>query len=394
MYKSYKTELNPTENQKKDIETYFKVCISAYNHYLKYNFDRIEKRQLIRTPAGYIKLMKDGKIQDSCSEFFTHQVFEHAVLYILKNAEKGLNLYLNKQAGRPVFKKQGTKNVSIHFTASSIGKPRLYCQRHRIFIPYFGWIRLKEKGYIPYDSSKEIISGWIKKSAGRYYVSALVKEKEVQAVFMERKDGIGIDLNVNNFAYLSDGTVFENINKLEHIVKLERKLIRETRTMNRRINAYLRLDEENKKKCARKNYQKQLHEVDLVYKRMEMIRKDYVRKCIKTVVDKNPSFIAVEDLHVTEMVADTRYGRYISKELFYQFKLGLYRECRLRNIEFRVVNKWYPSTKICHACGFVNDRLLPSEREFICPSCGNRINRDYNASLNIRDTEDYVVWKN
>ena len=392
MYKSYKTELNPTEQQKTIIDSNLKLCIIAHNQYLDFNLQRINQRQLPRSAKAYLQMIRNEAIKDYWSCKFIDRKSEPAILYTLQNVEKTLNRFQQGKCNQPKRKKLGTKNISLHFTASSIHVARLYCCRHKIYIPFIGWVRLKEKGYIPYnDPNKIIVSGWIKREAGRYYVSALVKEPSRKTKTLQYTEGLGIDLNVNNFAYLSDGTVFENINKSEHIQKLKAKLKRETRSLSRMKN--LNLNQASAKCMSeRKNYHKQLHEIDLIYKRINNIQKDYVRKCIKTIVDKNPRFVAIEDLKVIDMVADSRFSKYISDELFYQFKIGLYHKCREKGIEFRVINKWIPTSKMCHECGSIKKELFLDEREFVCPSCGARMNRDYNASLNIRDASEYVVW--
>lgn len=392
MYKSYKTELNPTEQQKRIIENYFKVCIVAYNRYLSINFERLDCSKEMLLASQYLELIRNGTIKDIGSEFLIKKAYVHAVKAVLKNAEKALEAYLKGKQEKPRLKAMSTKNISLHFTASSVGVPEISCQRHRIKIPFIGWMRLKEKGYIPYDSpQKSIISGWIKKSAGRYYVSALAKEEEKNIFVKSYSEGLGVDLNINNFAVVSDGTVFENINKSEKVIKLEKKLARENRKLSRMRTAYKQASEEGIV-IEKNNYLKQLHKVDIIYRRLSNIRTDYLRKCINTIVSKNPEFIAVEDLEITNMVADSKFSKYISDELFYQFRLGLYKKCKERDIEFRVVNKWFPSSKMCHECGHIRHDLSLDEREYICPACGCIQSRDLNASLNIRDTDEYKVW--
>ncbi|MDO5332377.1 MAG: transposase, partial [Bacillota bacterium] len=300
--------------------------------------------------------------------------------------------------------------------------------------PYLGWIRIKEKGYIPTDSESRIISGWIKKCAGRYYISALVKREEkprldgsvsladdsvnanigtntmmdaaVGTKVFKKTDGIGIDLNVSNFATLSNGMVFDNVNKSKHMVHLMKSLHREKRSLGRKYQNYKDAiaihssqDDIANHNCNRndnathKNYFKQLAKVDKIYNRMNCIRIDYLRKCIEKIIKMKPKFVAVEDLSITDMVKDNRFGKYITDEHFYQFKMGLYRKCKENGIEFRVVNKWYPSTRKCHDCGYVGSKISVQERSFVCPQCGSVMPRDLNASLNIRDAKDYVVWK-
>ena len=388
MFKSYKTEINPTPDQIKVIENYFKICTVAYNRYVSYNLDRIKSGRKLIMPSTYLKMIQTGIVKEVGSEFLVKREYNTAVKKILENGLKVLTAYADGKRGEPKLKAMGTKNISLYFHASSIGKQYIDCQRHRINIPFFGWIRIKEKGYIPTEYNKYIISGWIKKCAGRYYVSALVKEAFKPIVVKEYGPGIGIDLNVSNFATLSDGTVFDNVNKRNNMVQLRKRLHREKRSLGRKYRACQLCGDT----IAKKNYFKNIKRVDVIYNRMNCIRNDYVRKCIDQIVDKNPAFVAVEDLKITEMVSDNRFAKYVADEHFYQFKLGLSKKCKERGIEFRVVNHWYPSTRRCHDCGYVGSKLSVQNRNFVCPQCGSIMPRDLNASLNIRDSKDYVVW--
>ena len=408
MFKSYKTEINPTPDQIKVIENYFKICTVAYNRYVSYNLDRIKAGRKLIMPSTYLKMIQTGEIKELGSEFFIKRAYNSAVKKTLENGLKVLTAYANGKRGEPKLKAMGTKNISLYFYASSIDKQYIDCQRHRINIPFLGWIRIKEKGYIPTEYNKYIISGWIKKCAGRYYVSALVKEAFKPVVVKEYGPGIGIDLNVSNFATLSDGTVFDNINKSKNMVQLRKRLHREKRSLGRKYRGWKTYSNmleatlagkvtnvpvvETTNAMAKNNYFKNIKRVDAIYNRMNCIRNDYVRKCINQIVDKNPTFVAVEDLKITDMVSDNRFAKYVADEHFYQFKLGLYKKCKERGIEFRVVNHWYPSTRRCHDCGYVGSKLNVQYRNFVCPQCGSVMPRDLNASLNIRDSKDYTVW--
>ena len=404
MFKSYKTELNPTPDQIKVIENYFKICTVAYNRYLTFNVNRIKSGKKIIMPSTYLADIKNGRIKDLGSEFFVKNAYNTAVKKVLENALKVLNAYSQGKAGEPKLKALGTKNISLYFSATSINQEYIECQRHRINIPFFGWIRLKEKGYIPTGQDNNyVISGWIKKCAGRYYVSALVKEDFKPVVVKEYNEGIGIDLNVTNFATISDGTVFDNINKSKNMVHLRRKLHRKKLSLGRKNRAYrvregivdnTMVNMISESSTTKSNYFKNRSEIEAIYHRMNCIRNDYIRQCINQIVNKNPKFVAVEDLKITDMVSDRRFAKYVADEHFYQFKLGLYKKCKERGIEFRVINHWYPSTRQCHDCGYiVGSKISVNQREFVCPKCGSIIPRDLNASLNIRDAKDYVVWK-
>ena len=213
MFKSYKTELNPTEKQIHTLNAYFKICVVAYNRFTSFNLNRLSNYKSFVSSSEYLNLIRKGTINDVGSELFLKREYAHAVAHTLENSEKTFRLFFSDKSN-----------------------------------------------------------------------------------------------------------------------------------------------------------------------------------CIKEIVDLHPEFIAVEDLSVMSMVSDKRFAKFVSEEMFYEFRLGLFRKCKEEGIEFRVINKWIPSSKMCHECGFVRKKLSPDEREYVCPSCGVVVNRDYNASLNIRDALNYEVW--
>ena len=259
------------------------------------------------------------------------------------------------------------------------------CERHRINIPTLGWIRLKEKGYIPTTKDGYVIkSGAVSVRAGRYYVSALVEIPDLNPVACQ-KEGIGIDLGIKEFAVLSDGRFYGNINKSKKLRKLEKQLRREQRCLSRKY--------ENLKKggvTQRSNLRKQKLKVQKLHQRIADIRTDYFRKVISEIVKTKPSHITIEDLNVKGMMKNRHLSKAVASQKFYEFKEKLQEKCAEFGIELRVVDRWYPSSKTCYCCGSVKKDLKISDRIFKC-SCGYVENRDYNASLNLRDAKTYEI---
>ena len=259
------------------------------------------------------------------------------------------------------------------------------CERHRIKIPTLGWVRLKEKGYIPTSKDGYVIrSGTVSMKADRYYVSALVDvpASEVDGNF---SDGIGIDLGLKDFAVVSTGTVYRNINKTARIRKLEKQLRRAQRKLSRKY--------ENLKKgesAQRANIRKQKLKVQKLHHRIENIRTDHINKTISEVVKTKPSHITIEDLNVSGLMKNRHLSRAVASQKFYEFRAKLKTKCTEYGIELRVVDRWYPSSKTCHCCGYIKKDLKLSDRIYRCV-CGYTEDRDFNAALNLRDAETYEV---
>lgn len=258
-------------------------------------------------------------------------------------------------------------------------------ERHRIKVPTLGWIRLKEKGYIPTSKYGFVIkSGTISYKTGRYYISVLIDMPE-QDKQVNNNPGIGIDLGLKEFAICSDNSIYQNINKTNNIKKIEKKLKREQRKLSRKIISI------KKGESTQKNFVKQKLKVQKLYQRLSNIRTDYLNKIIDSIVKTKPSFIVIEDLNVSGMMKNRHLSKAVAQQKFFEFKTKLISKCKENNIELRVVDRWYPSSKLCHNCGHIKKDLKLSDRTYRCSECGYVEDRDINASLNLRDAKTYTI---
>ena len=278
---------------------------------------------------------------------------------VKKSIEDGCTAFIRffkHQSAFPNFKKKGKSDVKMYFVKNN---PKdCLCERHRIKIPTLGWVRLKEKGYIPASKDGYVIrSGAVSMKAGRYYVSALVDipAPEADGNFT---DGIGIDLGLKDFAVVSNGTVYRNINKTARIRKLEKQLRRAQRKLSRKY--------ENLKKgeSTQKNIQKQKLKVQRLHHKIDNIRTDYINKSIAEIVKTKPSYITIEDLKISGMMKNKHLSRAVASQKFYEFRIKLKAKSRENGIELRVADRWYPSSKICHCCGMIKKDLKLSDRIF------------------------------
>ena len=229
-----------------------------------------------------------------------------------------------------------------------------------------------------------IRSGTVSVKAGRFYVSVLVEIPDVN-INNNLNEGIGIDLGLKDFAIISNGKTYRNINKSAGLKKLEKQLIREQRSLSRKY--------ENLKKgesTQRANIQKQKLKVQKLHHKMDNIRTDYINKTIAEIVKTKPSYITIEDLNVNGMMKNRHLSKAVASQKFYEFRTKLQIKCNENGIELRVVDRWYPSSKTCHCCGTVKKDLKLSDRIFKC-SCGYVEDRDLNAALNLRDAITYEV---
>ena len=382
LLKSFKTEINPTVEQKIKIRKTIGTCRFIYNFYLAHNKKLHEDGEKFMSSSKFRIWLNNEYLPQHPEHLWIKEAYSKAVTQSVNNGQTAFTRFFNHESAFPNFKKKGKSDVKMYFVKNN---PKdCYCERHRIKIPSLGWVRIKEKGYIPTTKDGyEIKSGSVSIKAGRYYVSALVEVSDNKAVD-HFGEGIGIDLGLKDFAIVSNGKTYQNINKSARLKKLERQLIREQRCLSRK---YEKLKEGE---STQKNIQKQKLKVQRLHHRIDNIRTDYINKTIAEMVKTKPSYITIEDLNVKGMMKNRHLAKAVASQKFYEFRTKLKAKCNENGIELRVVDRWYPSSKICHCCGTIKKDLKLSDRIYRC-DCGYIEDRDFNAALNLRDALTYEV---
>ena len=383
MLKSFKTEINPTEEQKTKIRKTIGTCRFIYNFYLAHNKKLHEDGKKFMSSNKFRIWLNNEYLPQHPEYSWIKEAYSKAVTQSVNNGQTAFTRFFNHESAFPNFKKKGKSDVKMYFVKNN---PKdCHCERHRIKIPSLGWVRIKEKGYIPTTKAGYVIkSGSVSIKADRYYVSVLVEVSDNKTI-NHFDEGIGIDLGLKDFAIVSNGRTYQNINKSAKLKKLERQLIREQRCLSRKY--------ENLKKgdaTQRANIQKQKLKVQKLHHRIDNIRTDYINKTIAEMVKIKPSYITIEDLNVKGMMKNRHLSKAVASQKFYEFRAKLLTKCNKSGIELRVVDRWYPSSKICHCCGSIKKDLKLSDRIFKC-RCGYIEDRDFNAALNLRDAETYSI---
>ena len=200
--------------------------------------------------------------------------------------------------------------------------------------------------------------------------------------------GIGIDLGIKDFAICSDKIIYKNINKTQRVKKLEKKLLREQKRLSRKYESLKIRNKKDKGEATRQNIQKQIAKVQILYQRLNNIRTDYINKVVSNVVRNKPSYITIEDLNVKGMMRNKHLSKAVAQQKFNEFRNKLATKCNAFGIELRIVDRFYPSSKLCHKCASIKKDLKLKDRIFNC-DCWYVEDRDYNASLNLRDAKIY-----
>ena len=398
MLKAFKTEIAPTKAQKNKIIRSIGVARYLYNEYIAYN-------------KKLYKMYQRGLLDSRQKHFMSANEFDKYVNHKLKvelpwindcgskarkkslvNAETAFKKFFKGNACFPRFKKKSHQDVKLYFPKNNKGDWKIY--RHKLMIPTLKNVRLKEYGYLPIDAA--VINGTVSYKAGKFYVSVVVDiaetskyNNDLKAAYHTVTDGVGIDLGIKDLAVVSNGNRFKNINKSSKVKRLEKRLKREQRRLSRKYE--FKKKKGGKTAAASANIDKQKLKIQKLHQRIGRIRENHENKVIHEIVKQKPSFITVEDLNVKGMMKNRHLAKAIAAQRFNLLLTKLKRKTEIVGIEFRMVDRFYPSSKTCHSCGYIHKGLKLKDRIYICPECGYREDRDLNAALNLRDAKKYRI---
>ena len=384
--RAYKIEINPTDDQKSKIHQTIGVSRFIYNFYIAHNKEIYEKEGKFVSGMDFSKWLNNEYIPNNQDKKWIKEVSSKATKQAIMNGDKAFKDFFKKAKGFPRFKKKKNQDVKAYFPKNN--KTDWTLERHRVKIPTLGWVRLKEFGYIPKNSV--VKSGTVSQKADRYYVSILVEETYIK-ISNPNNEGLGIDLGIKEFAICSNGNKFKNINKTSTVKKIEKKLKREQRKLSRKYES-LKIRNKNIKegRATRQNIQKQIIKVQKLHQRLTNIRTDYINKIVSSIIKQKPSYITIEDLNVKGMMKNKHLSKAIASQKFFEFKTKLTVKCKENHIELRIVDRFYPSSKTCSQCGKVKKDLKLSDRIYKC-DCGFTIDRDLNASINLKNAKEYKI---
>ncbi len=395
MKRAYKMEINPTDEQKSKIHRTIGVSRFVYNFYIARNKEIYERKGKFISGMDFSKWLNNEYIPNNQEVKWIKEVSSKATKQAIMNGDKAFRDFFKKAKGFPKFKKKKNQDVKAYFPKNN--KTDWTIERHRVKIPTLGWVRLKEFDYIPVNSV--VKSGTVSQKADRYYVSILVKERDIKIsnsnigmkISNPNNEGLGIDLGIKEFVVCSDGIKFKNINKTATIKKIEKKLKREQRKLSRKYESLkIRNKKEKGGNVTRQNIQKQIVKVQRLHQRLTNIRTDYINKTVSSIIKQKPSYITIEDLAVSNLMKNKHLSKAIASQKFFEFKTKLISKCKQNNIELRIVDRFYPSSKTCSNCGKIKKDLKLSDRIYKC-DCGLAIDRDLNASINLKNAKEYKI---
>lgn len=312
----------------------------------------------------------------------------HSFIYtfIARELMKIRNLNKGKLNFRNINKVPPSFNVRCDVSAN---KKRL----SRIYLKENGKLQIPTLGDMKFGSVRQEFDLSCKKQVahisfdGKYWYLSYAENVDTQVTNLpESTEGIGIDLGIKTLATVSDGTTVPNIKTFRRIHILTKRLKRLQRKVSRKYHI---------NKCNKHNKTKNIikleRQITLIHRTIRNIRTNHIRKFVSELVKKQPRYIAIEDLNVKGMMKNKHLAKDVANCSFYTIREHLTRKAKERNIKIRVVNRFYPSSKICSNCGSYKQDLKLSQRVYHCDHCRVQIDRDFNASINIANTDEHVL---
>lgn len=384
MYKAIKIELKLTEEQKIQVHKTIGVERFIYNEYIKYNQEQYKSNNKFVSAFDFSKYINNVYLPSNPDKKWIKDVSSKSVTQAMIYGEKAFKNFFKGLSSFPVFKKKGKRELGAYFVKNNKTDFEFY--RHKIKIPTLKFVRLKEYGYIPKNAN--IKSGTISKIADRYFLSLVIKVEDAIKETNTNTKGLGVDLGIKDTAICSNGLVFKNINKTKKVKKIKKKIKREQRKIARSVE-YSKSNKIKLKEC--KNFNKKKLKIQILFYRLNCIRYDYINKIVDEITRTKLKYITIEDLKVSNMMKNKHLSKAIQEQNFFAIRTKLINKCKERNIELRLVDTFYPSSKTCSCCGSIKKDLKLKDRIYKCSNCGLEIDRDYNASINLEKAQVYKI---
>ncbi len=375
MIKSYKVRIYPTTIQEQLMWKHIGCCRYIWNYMLALQMKRYESGEKHLSAFDTIKLLTPLKKEEEY--MWLKEVSNTSLQLICQDLEKAYQGLFAKRAKLPKFKSRKkskpnfpTRSDAMYFKDKSI-----------VSVEKIGKVRYKTDFEFPIGKGYKFSNARISYVNGKWMLS-FGMESENQAPVLTDKS-MGIDLGVKTTAVVAFGGEkfeFHNINKSKKMRFYKKKLTHLQRSISRKYEAI-------KTKAGRyeksNNIIKQENQLRKLHVRIANIRQNYIHQTTHTLIAMLPKQVVMEDLNVSGMMKNRHLSKAIGEQCFGEFIRQMKYKCEWNGIEFTQVGRFYPSSKTCSSCGHVKSDLKLNDRLFVCNECGQEIDRDYNAAVNL-----------
>ncbi len=370
MIKSYKVKLHPSKEQEQKLWQSAGTARWAYNWTLG--------RQKENYESGG-KFIQDGDLRKELTQLkkmeefaWLNDVSAQIPKQAVKDACLAYKRFFKGQSKFPKFK------IRKHSVSSFYQRyDKLKCKDGKVVLEKIGWVNVAEE--IP---ESEYSNPRVKHDGLNWYLSVGV-DVVIPPFNKPVTEAIGIDVGIKDLAVISTGEVVKNVNKSKEIRRLTKKLKRLQRQVSRQYEKFEEKGGETRYEKT-SNLLKLEKEIRVIHKRLNYIRTNHLHQATSKLVKVNPEYIVIEDLNVSGMIKNKHLARAIAEQKLYEFRRQLEYKCQWYGVRLIFADRFFPSSKLCSQCGQIKKDLKLSDRTYHC-DCGLHLDRDLNASINLRE---------
>ena len=387
MIKTIRVMLLPNNKQKTKLFQYADTARFAYNWALgreqeNYkNGGKFISDGELRKEFTQLKKTDEYKWLNDISNNVTKQAIKDAC-EAYRDFFKGYTRFPRFKSKKHSVPKFYQDNVKIQFTDTHV-KVEGFAISKKKNKQKLNWIRLAEHGRIPTENVK-YMNPRIKYDGINWYITVGIEYED--STTLPSNEGIGIDLGIKDLAICCDGNTYKNINKTQRVKKLEKR----KRKLQRSISRKYEKNKKGESYCKTSNIIKREKELLKLNHRLTNIRQNYLHQTTSEIVKREPSFICIEDLNVKGMMKNRHLSKAIQQQCFGEFRRQIEYKSAWNNISVIIADRFFPSSKLCSCCGNIKKDLKLSDRVYKC-ECGNVIDRDYQAALNLKKYGEMVL---
>ena len=387
MIKTIRVMLVPNNKQKTKLFRYASTFRFAYNWTLGREKENYEN-------GG--KFICDGDLRKEFTQLkkteeysWLNEISNNVTKQAIKDACNAYKRFFKGYSKFPKFKsrKHSTPsffqdNVKIQFTDTHV-KVEGFAVSKKKNKQKLNWIKLAECGRIPTENVK-YTNPRIKYDGLNWYITVGVEYEEYTC--LPTNEAIGIDLGIKDLAICSDGNTYKNMNKTQKVKKLEKR----KRRLQRSISRSYEKNKKGESYCKTDNVIKKEKKLLRLNRRLTNIRHDHLHKTTSEIIKRKPSFICIEDLNISGMMKNKHLSKVVQQQGFYEFRRQIEYKSAWNTIPVVIADRFFPSSKLCSCCGNIKKDLKLSDRIYKC-ECGNVIDRDYQAALNLKKYGENIV---
>ena len=376
MIKGFKTIIYPTKEQADKIIKFCNASRFAYNWAIALEEENYKNGG--KFISGYELAKRFTQFKKQEGNEWLKEISGRALKVAILNAATAYDNFFKKRGKHPKFKtkKRSKMSCATHEGTTIIEKKRIRCEK-------LGWIA-SHKHNIPIGENIKYFNPKLSFDGDNFWFSVSVEVDDYNNNDKEKTEPIGIDLGIKTLAVCSNGKSYKKSNIKKH----KKKLKRLQRKVSRQYQKMLDESKETKVKFSEIHKSKNLLKLESTirkeYRKINSVLTTNIHNITSELVKLNPSSIVIEDLNVKGMMKNKHLSEKIKEAKFYEFRRQLEYKCKWNNVNLIIANRWYPSSKLCSSCGNRKKKLSLKERIYVCEECGCVIDRDYNASLNLK----------